>query len=213
MNHNYNFRLLKSLFHKGSIFFALLLIGFSTQAQTNRQLSGTLKNQAGAAVSGASIKLISETDSVHTSSDNLGFYNFRNLQGVNFKMTIHSLGYDTLYHDFQFEASRSQMLVEPLTMQESSQYIDEVSVTARVDIVVKEDTLEYHTKDLKLREGALAEDALKQLDGVEVDKDGNVTAQGEAITRIRINGKDFLAGMSRQQPETCRLTLLRKCRL
>lgn len=194
MNHKYNLQSLTALFHKGSIIFALLLMGFAVQAQSNRQVSGTLKNKAGAAVSGASIKLISEKDSVYTSSDNLGFYNFRNLQGVNFKMTIHSLGYDTLYHDFKFDASRTQNLIEPLTMQESLQYIDEVSVTARVDIVVKEDTLEYHTKDLKLREGALAEDALKKLDGVEVDKDGNVTAQGEAVTRIRINGKDFFGG-------------------
>src|SRR5690606_33025948 len=32
------------------------------------------------------------------------------------------------------------------------------------------------------------------LDGVEVDKDGNVTAQGEQVTRVRINGKDFFGG-------------------
>jgi len=194
MNHNYYTQSFKALAMKGSIIIALILIGFSLQAQTNRQLSGTLRSKSGVAVSGASIKLVSEKDSVHSSSDAQGFYNFRNLQGVNFKMTVHSLGYDTLFHEFAFEASRTQLLVSPLTMEESTQYIDEVSVTARVDIVVKEDTLEYHTKDLKLREGALAEDALKKLDGVEVDKDGNVTAQGEAVTRIRINGKDFFGG-------------------
>src|SRR5690606_34956810 len=32
------------------------------------------------------------------------------------------------------------------------------------------------------------------LQGVEVDKDGNVTAQGETVTRVRINGKDFFGG-------------------
>ncbi len=194
MNYNHNLQSFRTLLNKGLVIIALLLFGFTLQAQTNRQVSGTLKNKAGAVVSGASIKLISEKDSIYTSSDNVGFYNFRNLQGVNFKMTIHSLGYDTLYHEFQFEAARTQMLVAPLTMEESSQYLDEVSVVARVDIVVKEDTLEYNTKDLKLREGALVEDALKKLDGVEVDKDGNVTAQGESVTRIRINGKDFFGG-------------------
>lgn len=194
MNYNHNLQSFRLLLSKGLAIIALLLFGFTLQAQTNRQVSGTLKNKAGAVVSGASIKLISEKDSIYTSSDNVGFYNFRNLQGVNFKMTIHSLGYDTLYHEFQFEAARTQMLVPPLTMEESSQYIDEVSVVARVDIVVKEDTLEYNTKDLKLREGALVEDALKKLDGVDVDKDGNVTAQGESVTRIRINGKDVFGG-------------------
>lgn len=38
---------------------------------------------------------------------------------------------------------------------------------------------------------AVAEDALKMLPGVAVDKDGNVVAQGERVTRIRVNGKQF----------------------
>src|SRR5690606_20254960 len=63
-----------------------------------------------------------------------------------------------------------------------------------ITVQVKGDTVEYSTKDLQLREGALAEDALKRLQGVEVDKDGNVTAQGEQVTRVRINGKDFFGG-------------------
>ncbi|HTJ11176.1 MAG TPA: carboxypeptidase-like regulatory domain-containing protein [Dinghuibacter sp.] len=37
----------------------------------------------------------------------------------------------------------------------------------------------------------VAEDALKKLPGVAVDKDGNVVAQGERVTRIRVNGKQF----------------------
>jgi hypothetical protein len=32
---------------------------------------------------------------------------------------------------------------------------------------------------------------LRKLPGVKVDADGNVTTQGEPITKIRINGKDF----------------------
>src|SRR5690606_7327901 len=79
-------------------------------------------------------------------------------------------------------------------LNQSSRLLAEVSVTEIAPITIKEDTLEYATKDLRLREGALVEDALKKLDGVEVDKDGNVTAQGETVTRARINGKDFFGG-------------------
>src|SRR5690606_3211138 len=72
--------------------------------------------------------------------------------------------------------------------------LEEVVIEGVVTVQVKGDTVEYSTRDLKLREGALAEDALKKLQGVEVDKDGNVTAQGESVTRVRINGKDFFGG-------------------
>src|SRR5690606_30684719 len=72
--------------------------------------------------------------------------------------------------------------------------LEEVVIEGVVTVQVKRDTVEYSTRDLKLREGALAEDASKKLHGVEVDKDGNVTAQGESVTRVRINGKDFCGG-------------------
>lgn len=194
MKIHYHFSTFRTFFKQSLVIVALVLLGVSAWAQANKQVSGTVKNRAGTAVAGATVKLTSEQDSIHTSTDEGGYYNFRNLKGSTFKLTFYSLGYDTLVHEFTAEAGRTQILVSPLTMEESQLMLDEVSVTARVDIVVKEDTLEYNTKDLKLRDGALVEDALKRLDGVEVDKDGNVTAQGEAITRVRINGKDFFGG-------------------
>src|SRR5690606_14318899 len=72
--------------------------------------------------------------------------------------------------------------------------LEEVVVDGVITVQVKGDTVEYSTRDLKLRDGSVAEDALKRLQGVEVDKDGNVTAQGESVTRVRINGKDFFGG-------------------
>lgn len=172
----------------------LMLSNLSAFAQSNRQVSGTIRDDSGRSVSGVSIKLVSEKDSVHTSSDDGGFYNFKGLRGNNFRMTLSSLGFDTLMHAFVFEAERNQLLLAPLVMKESSRLLDEVGITAKIDIQVKEDTLEYNTKNLKLREGSLVEDALKRLDGIDVDRDGNVTAQGEAVTRVRINGKDFFGG-------------------
>ena len=46
----------------------------------------------------------------------------------------------------------------------------------------------------KVKEGAVVEDLLKKLPGVTVDKDGNVTAQGKAVSRVKVNGKDFFGG-------------------
>src|SRR5690606_156820 len=81
-----------------------------------------------------------------------------------------------------------------IIINESSQLLNTVSIDGTPLITVKEDTLEYRSTDYKLKDGAVTEDLLKKLDGVEVDKDGGVTAQGEKITRVRINGKDFFGG-------------------
>jgi hypothetical protein len=45
-----------------------------------------------------------------------------------------------------------------------------------------------------VREGSPVEDLLKKLPGVSVDKDGNVTAHGKQVTKVRVNGKDYFNG-------------------
>ncbi|WP_257666628.1 TonB-dependent receptor [Parapedobacter tibetensis] len=173
-----------------ALFLSLGLSGFS---QIKKRVQGTLNNQSGEAIVGASIKLISDLDSVQTSSGRGGLFSFNNIKGERFVLTVTSLGFDTFRQNYAFESGKSELMMS-ISLNESSQMLAEVSITGVAAITVKEDTLEYRTKDLRLREGALVEDALKKLDGVEVDKDGNVTAQGETVTRVRINGKDFFGG-------------------
>lgn len=61
-------------------------------------------------------------------------------------------------------------------------------------IKVMQDTVEYRANAYAVRKDAVAEDLLKKLPGVEVDASGNVTAQGQQVTKIRVNGKDFFGG-------------------
>src|SRR5690606_2249760 len=72
--------------------------------------------------------------------------------------------------------------------------LSQVTVDGTPDVVVKEDTLQFRADQYKLKDNALAEDLLKKLPGVEVDREGNVTAQGKSVTKVRVNGKDFFGG-------------------
>src|SRR5690606_1359430 len=179
--------------HVGMLIAFLMVTGLDGFGQTNKRVMGTLSDQNGGTIAGASIKLVSDVDSAQTSSGNGGIFSFNNIRGNSFVLTVTSLGFDTLRQRYAFEGGKPELTVA-LTLREANHLLAEVSVTGTAAITVKEDTLEYATKDLKLREGALVEDALKKLDGVELDKDGNVTAQGETVTRARINGKDFFGG-------------------
>lgn len=81
--------------------------------------------------------------------------------------------------------------------------MNEVVISGTPTVTVKEDTLEFRAADYKLKDDAQVEDLLRKLPGVEVDKDGNVKAQGKAVTRVRVNGKDFLAAMLKLPPNNC----------
>ena len=175
------------------IFACCLLFGFQAIAQ-NKTVQGFLRDGSSRVIAGASVKLTSDQDSVVSGSTMSGLYIFNNVKSDNFKITVSSLGFETLIRDFTFPKGEAKMNIPSLELTATSQMLEEVSINGVPTIVVKTDTLEYSTKDLKLRDGALVEDALKKLEGVEVAADGTVTAQGEQIRRIRINGKDFFGG-------------------
>src|SRR5690606_34363760 len=177
-----------------SLFLSLfLLFGVSAAAQTNKQVKGTLVDSTGQSIIGASIKLISDSDSLVTASDVDGEFEFRQVKSDAFLLTISSLGYNATKLAGKFDGT-SILDLGKIIITESSQLLEAVNIDGTPLIVVKEDTLEYQNKNYNLRDGAVTEDLLKKLDGVEVDKDGNVTAQGEQVTRVRINGKDFFGG-------------------
>ena len=71
--------------------------------------------------------------------------------------------------------------------------LGEVTVTGKLpELVVKEDTMEYNAAAFKTPEGAVVEDLLKRLPGIQVDADGKITtASGKQINKVRVNGKDF----------------------
>ncbi|MBQ2113037.1 MAG: outer membrane beta-barrel protein, partial [Bacteroidales bacterium] len=58
-------------------------------------------------------------------------------------------------------------------------------------IIVKKDTIEYNASSFKTSDNDMLEDLLKKLPGVEVNSDGSITANGETITKITIDGKTF----------------------
>lgn len=73
--------------------------------------------------------------------------------------------------------------------------LNEVVIQGRITpIKVMKDTIEYNAGAYVVRENDHVEDLLKQLPGIEVDKDGKVTTMGKEMTKIRVNGKDFFTG-------------------
>ncbi len=172
-----------------------LFVSFSVQAQSNKVVQGFLRDSLSRPIAGASVQYIAGTDTLKTSSSVGGIYTFNNLKDQSFKIKVSSLGFEQFEKNYTFTpVEDNRMLVPNIVLLGIPNMLEEVVINGVITVQVKGDTVEYSTKDLKLREGSVAEDALKKLQGVEVDKDGNVTAQGEQVTRVRINGKDFFGG-------------------
>lgn len=173
---------------------AVLLSAMGATAQTGKTVQGMLRDDESRVVAGASVQLEGDKDTLGTSASPAGIFTFNNVKSDTFTIKVTSLGFEPFSKEFSFSPGQDKMVIPSFQLTGIANMLEEIIIDGVITVQVKGDTIEYSTKDLKLREGALVEDALKRLQGVEVDKDGTVTAQGEQITRVRVNGKDFFGG-------------------
>ncbi len=170
----------------------------SVYAQVGREVSGIVKDTTGTAVIGARVilrPLNDLTDSLLTRTNTEGIFSFKDVKASSFTLAISSLGYrPVLVRSLNAEGNSPVKLDKPIVMLTDAIALNQVVVKGEMGLVIKQDTIEYTAADFKLKENAVAEDLLKRLDGVEVDRSGNVTSQGKSVTRVQVNGKDFFGG-------------------
>lgn len=58
-------------------------------------------------------------------------------------------------------------------------------------IRMKGDTLAYIADSFKVKDGATVEDLLKKLPGIQVNSKGEITAQGERVEKVLVDGEEF----------------------
>ncbi|WP_276503335.1 outer membrane beta-barrel family protein [Terrimonas pollutisoli] len=72
-----------------------------------------------------------------------------------------------------------------------SKLLAEVIIKSGSPIRIKGDTTVYTADSFKVREGANVEELLRRLPGIQVDKDGKITAMGEKVTKVLVDGEEF----------------------
>jgi hypothetical protein len=73
-----------------------------------------------------------------------------------------------------------------------SKILEAVLVKSKVAAIrMRGDTTEYTADSFKVREGASVEEMLRRLPGLQVDKDGKITAQGEEVKKVLVDGEEF----------------------
>ncbi len=178
--------------------FLLLLLTFSSLqafAQQNRQVSGRLVDSSLTPLSRATVKLVAtgSKDTLKTISNNTGFFLFKNVAASNFTIIASNIGFGTQEKKFSMDASMEDIRLNDIILNPSFTSLQEVIISTP-PIQVKEDTVEYKADSFRVKPNAMVEDMLKKMPGITVDKNGDITAQGKKVTRVKVNGKDFFGG-------------------
>ncbi|HEU4904145.1 MAG TPA: outer membrane beta-barrel protein [Flavisolibacter sp.] len=107
------------------------------------------------------------------------------------RLVVTYSGFDAFRKEFTL-TSEEAMDMGSIKMLPTSKSLDEVIVIAeRPPVTVRKDTIEFNASSFKTLPTHLVEDLLRKLPGVQVDRDGNITANGKRVNRIMVDGKSF----------------------
>ncbi|MEN0054326.1 MAG: outer membrane beta-barrel protein [Mucilaginibacter sp.] len=172
------------------------LFAFNSFAQTAHDVSGTVVDSTKLSLPGSSIKLVSNGgDSTISIADANGKFAFSGIKGSQITLTISSIGFTAIKKHFSLTNDNKPVDLGNIVMQLSTNMLNQVTIVGAANpITIKEDTVVYNAAAYKVRENAPTEDLIKKLPGVDVDVNGNITTQGKQVTKVRINGKDYMGG-------------------
>ena len=138
----------------------------------------------------ASVTLKGEkTPARYSLTDEDGAATLTKLKKGTYVLRAELMGYKTAEKEFVLEKN---MDLGTIKLEEDVKVLDAASVSAVGNpIIVKKDTIEYTASSFKTSDNDMLEELLKKLPGVEVEADGSITANGETINKITIDGKTF----------------------
>lgn len=143
----------------------------------------------------ASVVLIRSWDSVietYTRTNAMGVFEARVRKQGKYFFRVTFPGFADYIDDINVKKPVTDL--GDLPMISKSLLLKEFVLTQQVAAIkIKGDTTEYMADSFKVREGATVEDLLKKLPGIQVDKNGNVVAQGETVQKILVDGEEFFS--------------------
>lgn len=174
-------------------FCVMAVCAFTAAAQT-RTVTVTLQDSSnGDPVSYATVSLTKKgatTASKYALTDAQGKVTIEKVVTGEYTIKAELLGYKNFTKEISVKSENINL--GTVKMDPDAKVLDAASVSAAGNpIVIKKDTIEYNASSFKTTDNDVLEDLLKKLPGVEVGTDGSITANGQTISKITIDGKTF----------------------
>lgn len=138
----------------------------------------------------ASVTVKGEKEALkYTLTDDQGYATVTKLKKGSYTFRVELMGYKSYVREITIEKN---MDLGTIRMADDAIALDAAKISAVGNpIIVKKDTIEYAASSFKTSDNDMLEELLKKLPGVEVEADGSITANGETIKKITIDGKTF----------------------
>ncbi|MDR1504726.1 MAG: TonB-dependent receptor, partial [Prevotella sp.] len=180
--------------------FILFMISLSSLAQTGKtEVRGYIQGaifdeKTKEPIASATIRLLNQSDSSYiqgVASNDKGEFRLSALPRK-YILEVSFIGYKTFLQNFNTTVKNPDYSTGDIYLEEDMIELGAAVVEAQVpSILVRGDTIEYNAGSYSSQESDMLQDMLKNIPGVEVDANGNITANGKAISKILVDGKEF----------------------
>ncbi|MBI5371122.1 MAG: outer membrane beta-barrel protein [Sphingobacteriales bacterium] len=180
-------------------FITLLFIG-CLAGPLSAQKNGTVKGIAFDTISkqnvgAATITVLERKDSslvTFTMTGADGRFEIRGLANGDYRLLITHVNYHNSNKYFSITDSLKNADLGTILMNDKAKVLAEVVLANEAPpITLINDTIQYNAGSFKTAPNASVEQLLKKLPGVKVEKDGTVKAQGETVSKVLVDGKEF----------------------
>jgi len=183
-------------YHPTFIISFFLLLSMPLMGQNKRvHVEGTVVDSSAVALTGATVILLDQADSVLVSfsiSDDKGRFLMKNVKPGDYVLQVTYLSYANYSNPVSVSVEQAVFNLGKITLFPENKQLDEVIVKAEhIPIMIKGDTIEYNAAAFQTKPNAVVEDLLRKLPGVEVERDGNIKAQGENVEKVFVDGEEF----------------------
>lgn len=159
-----------------------------------RDVSGTVKGEQ-KNIAGVTVMLKSALDSLTTTTGSDGAFTFRQVRRASFNITVSGVDITPVTKRYLNSDLARQIVLAPFELKPQNPIVlKEVTINGKPTIIYKTDTVEHRAADYKIRDGDTLDELLRNIDGMQVGRDGSLTYQGQQVTKAKLNGKDFLGG-------------------
>ncbi len=177
------------------LFISLGFFSVKTFAQKQIKVRGVVKSDEGKSLAGASVQLYypGNKDTLKTVTNEKGVFTFSAVNPAKVSVLTSYVGYKNFISNYDYTDQSGDQAIWDIVMTPGDNTLEAITLES-AKIQIKEDTVSYKIDSTMYRANDNVETLLKKLPGVEVDKEGTVTAQGKQVTKVKVNGKDFFGG-------------------
>ncbi len=144
----------------------------------------------------SSVSILRQSDSVlvkYTRTDQNGLFRLQLKDTGRYILRISHPGFADYSDTLGFYAIENRDL-GMLYLTQKSKLLEEIIIKKTIAAIrFKGDTMVLKADSFQVKAGASVEDLLKRMPGFQIDKNGQITAQGERVQKVLVDGEEFFS--------------------